>query len=409
MAETTDEAAAESGVAAGEETDAKTSAEATEDDYSLSKKSSDREFAAPALPYLPRDPKAYRPKIGLIACGGITQTHLKAYKKAGYNVVALCDLVEERARKRQQEFYPDADVYTDYRDVLARQDIEVVDIATHPPERVVLIEDALKARKHVLSQKPFVLDLDIGERLVALAGQQGVKLAVNQNGRWAPHFSYIREAVRSGLVGDVLGAHLGVHWDHTWIVNTPFNEIHDVILYDFAIHWFDFVNSILPDRKMTRVYASKTRAAGQAAKPPMLAQALIEMEGGQASLVFDAHIRTGALDHTYVGGTAGTITSTGPGLSKQTVTLYTEQGHASPRLEGSWFPNGFHGTMGELLSAIEEDREPSNNARQNLRGLELCFAAIASATEGAPRVPGEVRQLPAGAAPLAMDPGKGRS
>jgi predicted dehydrogenase len=384
-------------------------AKTTEDDYSLSKKSPDTRIQAPALPYAPRDPKTYRPAIGLIACGGITQTHLKAYKKAGYNVVALCDLVEERALKRQKEFYPGADVYTDYREVLARDDIEVVDIATHPPERVPLIEDALKAGKHVLSQKPFVIDLDTGERLVALAERQGVKLAVNQNGRWAPHFSYIREAVRNGLVGDILGAHLGVHWDHTWIMNTPFNDVHDLILYDFAIHWFDFVNSILPDRTLRRVYASKTPALGQTAKPPMLAQALIEFDGGQASLVFDAHIPVGSLDHTYIGGTRGAITSSGPSLSKQTVTLYTQDGHARPTLEGAWFPDGFHGTMGELLSAIEEDREPGNNARQNLRGLELCFAAIASATEGTPKAPGQVRQLPAGSAPLAMDPRKGRS
>jgi hypothetical protein len=114
---------------------------------------------APDLPYQPPTPKS-PPPIGLIACGGITQTHLTAYKKAGFNVVALCDLIEERARKRQADFYPDAAVYTDYRDLLARDDIRVVDIATHPPERVPLIEDALRAKKHVLSQKPFVLDLD---------------------------------------------------------------------------------------------------------------------------------------------------------------------------------------------------------------------------------------------------------
>jgi predicted dehydrogenase len=45
-------------------------------------------------------------------------------------------------------------------------DIEVVDIATHPADRVPLLHAALNARKHVLSQKPFVLDLDEGERLV---------------------------------------------------------------------------------------------------------------------------------------------------------------------------------------------------------------------------------------------------
>lgn len=372
----------------------------SEDDYSLNKKKPDTAIAAPDLPYRPRDPQTYRPAIGLIACGGITQTHLKAYRAAGYNVVALCDLVEERARKRQAEFFPDADVYTDYRHLLARDDIEVVDIATHPPERVALIEAALRARKHVLSQKPFVLDLDAGTRLVDLADAQNVRLAVNQNGRWAPHFSYIRQAVKTGLLGDLMSIHTGVHWDHTWTVGTVFENIHDLVFYDFGIHWFDFVSHLLGGRTIHRVCAARSRAIGQVARPPMLAQAIVEFDGGQASLVFDAHVPWGKQDHTYVAGNKGTVTSVGTGLSDQVVTLHTENGHASPTLSGSWFPDGFHGTMGELLCAIEEKREPVNNARENLNSLALCFAAIASAKDGTPKTPGEVRQLPAGSAPM---------
>jgi predicted dehydrogenase len=368
-------------------------------DYSLSAASPEATIPAPELPYQPQEPKTYRPPIGLIACGGITETHLKAYTKAGYNIVALCDLIEERARKRQKQFYPDALVTTDYRDVLARDDIEVVDIATHPRERVPLIEAALKAGKHVLSQKPFVLDLTIGERLVELADKVDRKLAVNQNGRWAPHFNYLWLAVHAGLIGDVLTVHQDLHWDHTWTRGTPFEEIEELVFYDFGIHWFDFVSHLLGDRKRHRVVGSKTRALGQTVRPSMLAQALIEFEGGQASLVFDACLPYGKRDTTYIGGTKGSLISEGPHLAEQTITLYTEKGIATPTLEGNWFPDGFRGTMGELLCAIETNREPRNSARENLRSLELCFAAIASARENEPKAPGTVRQLPPGSAP----------
>ena len=50
-------------------------------------------------------------------------------------------------------------------------------------------------------------------------------------------------------------------------------------------------------------------------------------------------------------------------------------------------------TMGELLCAIEEDREPENSARENLRSLELCFAALASADSGQPVKPGDVLEF----------------
>jgi hypothetical protein len=50
--------------------------------------------------------------------------------------------------------------------------------------------------------------------------------------------------------------------------------------------------------------------------------------------------------------------------------------------------------MGELLCAVEEKRQPSNDARGNLQSLELAFAAVASAMRHEPIVPGMIRKLP---------------
>jgi predicted dehydrogenase len=270
----------------------------------------------------------------------------------------------------------------------------VVDLAAHPKAREEIIEASLLAGKHVLSQKPFVLDLDFGRRMVALADRQRVKLAVNQNGRWAPHFRYIHQAIRAGLLGRVAAAHLSVHWDHSWVKGTEFEKIKHLVLYDFAIHWFDILTCFLGERPARRVYASTARSPGQKVKPPLLAQAVVEYDGAQASLVFDADTHFGAEDRTYVTGNAGTITAAGPDLKRQKVVLTTADGRGSPRLSGCWFSDGFHGTMAELLSGIEEDREPTNSARNNLDSLALCFAAVASADRNKPVVPGTVRKMP---------------
>jgi predicted dehydrogenase len=364
-----------------------------EQDSTLSQGPRAVEAAAPDLEYRPRDPRHYHPPIGLIGCGSISEYHLAAYQRAGYDVVALCDLDEARAGARRAEFYPEARAYTDYRDLLRCDEIEVVDVATHPAAREPILEDALKAAKHVLSHKPFVLDLNVGRRLVEFADRQGVKLAVNQNGRWAPHLAYLRELARAGILGDLTSAAFTVHWDHSWVVETPFNEIHDLILYDFAIHWFDAVASFFQDQRPLRVFASSARATGQRARPPMLAQVAIEYETAQATLAFDATVIHGQEDRTFLAGTNGSAVSSGPSLTDQRVILSTARGTSSPALEGTWFREGFHGTMGELLCAIEEDREPLHGARGNLHSLELAFAAIASAREGMPKVPGQVDRL----------------
>src|SRR6266542_1052024 len=93
------------------------------DDYGLSALPLAAQVVVPELNYRPRDPQQYRPAIGLIGCGGITTYHLAAYRNAGYNVVALCDLHENKARDQQARYYPESDIYTDYRDLLRRDDI----------------------------------------------------------------------------------------------------------------------------------------------------------------------------------------------------------------------------------------------------------------------------------------------
>ncbi|MBI1390892.1 MAG: gfo/Idh/MocA family oxidoreductase [bacterium] len=367
-----------------------------EPQYGIGKLSDGGTIAAPELPYLPRDPKRYNPGIGLIGCGGISEYHLREYQKAGYRVLALCDAVRERAEKRRTEFFPGAEVTTDYRRVLERDDIEVIDAATHPRERAAIIEEAIACQKHVLSQKPFVLDLDDGERLIREADQAGVQLAVNQNGRWAPHFSYIREAIHQGLLGDVSSVFFTLGWDHGWTADTDFNKIKHLLLYDFAIHWFDIIHCFLPGRIAKSVFASIERTATQRPDPPMLAQATIQFDGAQASVVLNGDVRFGQQDRTYVAGTRGTAISIGQDLMQQEVMLELESGRCAPALQGSWFTNGFRGTMGELLCSIEEGRAPNNHARDNLVSLALCFAAVASAESGKPVVPGEVRRLPGG-------------
>ncbi len=369
-------------------------AEILSDDYGLASVENVPQRPAPDLPYLPKRTREYNPGIGLVGCGGIAGQQLAAYRHAGYQVRALCDHTRAKAEALRDKYYPDAVIVEHANDLLVREDVEVVDLTPHPDDRVELIEAAIHAGKHVLSQKPFVTDLEVGARLVTLAEEKGVQLAVNQNGRWAPHFSYLRESLRAGLIGEVQSVNFTLHWDHSWIIGTPFEQIEALILYDFGIHWFDLATCFFGDRKAESVFAMATRSQAQKAKPPMLAQAMIQYPGGQASIIFNADVRHGQEDRTYIAGSLGSICSTGPSLSEQVVTMYTAEGWARPQLEGTWFREGFQGAMAELLCAIEEGRTPFNAARNNLSSLELCFAAIESSIQRRPIEPGSIRKLP---------------
>ncbi len=343
-----------------------------------------RAVAAPELPYRPPEPRGPVPPIGLIGCGGIAANHLAAYQQRGWPVAVLCDVNLAAARDLRDKFFPAADITDNPEAVFARSDIGVLDLATHPEHRVGHIRRGLESGKHILSQKPFVTDLHAGRELVELAARSNLRLAVNQNGRWAPYFSYLRQAARTGLLGEITSCDIHIAWDHTWIQGTRFETIRHIVLYDFAIHWFDMVRCVFGEARPESVFACVRRVTGQEIDPPLSASAIVAYPSGLATLTFHAHTRFGPRESTVVTGTCGTFRSSGPVCANDRVRLVTAAGEAEVKLEGGWFNDGFAGAMGELLCAIKENREPDNSARHNLASLALCYAAVASADSGLP-------------------------
>src|SRR5689334_9623648 len=139
-----------------------------------------------ALDYRPHFPAGYRPKIGIVGCGGIVKSaHLKAYNKYGVEVAGVYD-VNPSATQGVVDELGVGRVFESLDDLLADPEIEVVDIATHPQQRVELMRRALAAGKHILAQKPLALDVASAREVVEEAERRGLTIAVNQNGRWAP-------------------------------------------------------------------------------------------------------------------------------------------------------------------------------------------------------------------------------
>ena len=87
------------------------------------------------------------PGIGLIGCGDISAMHLGAYKRLDLPVRALCNRTVSKAHERAAEFFPKAHVCSDHTELLALPDVAVVDVTTHPTQRVELVADALRAAR----------------------------------------------------------------------------------------------------------------------------------------------------------------------------------------------------------------------------------------------------------------------
>ena len=94
-------------------------------------------------------------KVGIIGCGGIANgKHMPSLKAVGRaDLVAFCDLIPERAEKAAKEYGVEgAKVYTDYKELLADPEIQVVHVCTPNRSHAQISIDAMQAGKHVMCE-----------------------------------------------------------------------------------------------------------------------------------------------------------------------------------------------------------------------------------------------------------------
>ncbi len=147
-------------------------------------------------------------QVGIIGAGVQARAaHLPAFTSIeGVTVRAIADLDLEAASKMAEKFGI-ADVYTDYHEMLADKDIEMVSICTpHHLHRMMAV-DAANAGKHVLVEKPMANTLEDADTILEAVNRNNVKLCVVQNYRF---FKAVREAKRrieSGMIGETISLH----------------------------------------------------------------------------------------------------------------------------------------------------------------------------------------------------------
>jgi predicted dehydrogenase len=335
-------------------------------------------------PHIPANPL----RVGLIGAGAIAgNAHLPAYAAWGIPVTAVASRSRGPAERLAAQFGIET-VHDTVAELLADPNIDVVDIATGPTGRLDLIAAAIENGKHVLAQKPLSIDEAELPRLhdvLARAHARGLRIAVNQNARWAPAWRLATLLIRDGAIGEVVGVTHLHDKPLPPLAGTAFDDMPHMLLADYLVHWIDITRCWLEGSQVTSVTAQDSRVPGQpdAARNPWHAGLQLSLStGASASLriVGNAQTQSGGCPF-WIHGTKGTIRGSVL-LGSDFVEL--DRGDARTRfpLEGQWFTDGFAGAMGELLTAIEEDRDPENSAEHVTASVRIGLAASASAEAG---------------------------
>ncbi len=140
-------------------------------------------------------------RVGVIGAGRWCKTaHLPGFHRSPLcELVAICDLHPDLAEARAAEF-DIPDVMTDYRDMMARDDIDVIDVVTRGDHQDLVFE-TLHAGKHCLVEKPVCHDYRDVWKAQKLADSRGLKTKVGLTFRYAPAVMYMFDLIREGFIG----------------------------------------------------------------------------------------------------------------------------------------------------------------------------------------------------------------
>jgi predicted dehydrogenase len=326
--------------------------------------------------------------VALIGAGWAGNRHAMAYRTLPDRgrMVAVVDtrlaVAQECAREWGVPFATD-----DLAAVLARPDVEAVDICLPHTLHAGVAQAALAAGKHVLVEKPFATSLPEADAMVAAAARARRILMVAENVRYDAVYLRMAELIFAGAIGaPFLCRVCRDHQMHDslrarpWFLTDPSGGI----MWSGGIHDIETVRMMMGDAPIQEVYATAARKMLAEMATDDTCVGLFRMEGGSVAVLsesFSTHAPHGERIRVEVFGPDGSLLTDGDG------TLTIVAPGSDTRTEHIEIEETFTTEIGHFLDCIHAGEEPATAAWAMRPGLAAILAAQASMAVGAPVVP----------------------
>lgn len=154
-------------------------------------------------------------KIGIIGTGGMAKSHAKAYQSQnGVEIIACCDIVEERAKEFAEQFKIKT-WYTDYKKMLANEKMAGISIASTDATHAEISIEALKHRVAVLCEKPMAVTVPEAQKMMAAAKKAKVINMINFSKRNSSAIQYAKKYIDEGNIGKIM--HVDAQYLQSWL------------------------------------------------------------------------------------------------------------------------------------------------------------------------------------------------
>ncbi len=323
-------------------------------------------------------------RFAIIGCGRIAPKHAEsivALEEA--ELVAVCDIVPERAQAFADKY--GAKPYTSYEEMLAKEEIDVVTIATESDLHAPIGITCAQAGKHVMVEKPMAMTLASADELIRTCHEEGVKLSVIHQNRYNKSIKLMRQALEEGRFGKLTHGQATVRWNRNdaYYAQAPWRgtKLQDGgVLMNQSIHNIDLLQWTLGPAESVFGY---TRTALRKIEMEDVGVAVIKFKNGAlgvieaASTIYPKNIEEtlnifGETGSVMVGGIAVNRIETWefPDSEEEKKQIFDSQENDPPNVYGF----GHREVMKDMIDAIREDRTPAIPGEEGRKALEIILA-----------------------------------
>lgn len=343
--------------------------------------------------------------VGMVGVGCISGIYLKNIYGAFKNdirLVAVCDLIKERAEKAQKE-YGVAKVYDTMEELFADPEIDIVLNLTRPYQHYEVSKAALLAGKHVYSEKPLGADLEEGKELVALAAEKGLVIGGAPDTFMGAGIQTCRRLIDSGVIGEVIGGRCAMagHGMETWHPDPDFYyQRGGGPLFDMGPYYITALINLIGGVKSvygygrisypTRLITAEPHK-GEIIKvnTPTHIESFLTFDSGiTVSLLTSFDIYSSRQTNIEIYGTKGTLYVPDPNTFGGKVVFFngeTQQSEEYP-LEFDYSENSRALGLADMAKAIENGGVSRTTSKQTFHVLEIMASIMKSAETGMPVV-----------------------
>jgi len=218
----------------------------------------------------------------------------------GCECVALYNRTRGKAEALARDFGIAA-VYDNYGEMLAKEQLDFVDIVTGVEQHAPMARLAAHRGLPVVCQKPLSTDPATAATMVAAARRQGTPLLVNENWRWQPQIRAFAAAMKKAPLGRIWRAHLNYSNSFPVFENQPFlRELDHFILTDIGTHILDVMRFLFGEAASV---CATTHRVNRDIKGEDAASALFRMRNGMtvyANMSYASRVRGERFSETYI-------------------------------------------------------------------------------------------------------------